>query len=83
MQENKEFNKIKESLANAFIDYIKNIPEEDMSNYLREIKHNKSKDQFSVITEYAAYSILDSLESNNFIFIDDLIKDSINEIEND
>lgn len=82
MQENKEFNKAKEQLVNAFIAYIKNIPEEDMSNYLKKIKHNKSKDQFSVITEYTAYNILDSLEANNFIYIDELIEDAINEIEN-
>lgn len=83
MKENKEFDTVKECLANALLNYIKNIPEENMSDYLKSVKHNKSKDQFSVISEYAVYSILDSLESNNFIFIDDIIRDSINEIEND
>lgn len=83
MQENKEFNTAKECLANALLNYIKNIPEENMSDYLKNIKHSKSKDQFSVIVEYSVYSILDSIESNNFIFIDDIIQDSINEIEND
>ena len=81
-QQNIKYEQAKENFANAFIEYIKAIPNSMLNKRIREIKADKSKDQMDVLATYIAYSTIDSLEDTNCQALSDLFEDAVNELDN-
>lgn len=78
---NDKYEQAKENFANAFIEYIKAIPNSMLNKRIREIKADKSKDQMDVLATYIAYSTIDSLEDTNCQALCDLYEEAISELE--